>query len=393
MIRRKSKKIGRNDLCWCGSGKKYKRCHLGREAQPELGRQEAINRYIKRSRKGQCLHPYAGPKTCSGRVIEAHTIQRNAGLNHIARDGHVGSFLIHPSKLPRSRRDVNSEAHRVGIGEASTFNGFCSRHDNELFAPIDDRPFEGDVEQIMLLGYRAVCHELHSKRFAFDLDQAMRDFDRGTPAAFQHAYQHTLSTRDSGIEVSINELTDAKELYEASIIHVRPAVFSHFVVFFDRRPDLLCSGIWQATHDFRGRRIFDLADLTIPASWLAFALIVSGEGGAAVFSCPSSHEEGVKVLTTLDELSDDELPHAIVRFAFEFFENTYFSLDWWDGLEEPTRAAIKRRQLTESDMGFGRTEYPRRDDCLLDDGIRAVDWEVNSKIASFGGAVVQALGA
>jgi uncharacterized protein YecA (UPF0149 family) len=23
------KKLGRNDPCWCGSGKKYKRCHLG----------------------------------------------------------------------------------------------------------------------------------------------------------------------------------------------------------------------------------------------------------------------------------------------------------------------------------------------------------------------------
>lgn len=26
--------LGRNDLCWCGSGRKYKRCHLGREALP-----------------------------------------------------------------------------------------------------------------------------------------------------------------------------------------------------------------------------------------------------------------------------------------------------------------------------------------------------------------------
>jgi preprotein translocase subunit SecA len=23
-----TKKLGRNDPCWCGSGKKYKRCHL-----------------------------------------------------------------------------------------------------------------------------------------------------------------------------------------------------------------------------------------------------------------------------------------------------------------------------------------------------------------------------
>jgi hypothetical protein len=27
---------GRNDLCWCGSGRKYKQCHLGRPAQAAL---------------------------------------------------------------------------------------------------------------------------------------------------------------------------------------------------------------------------------------------------------------------------------------------------------------------------------------------------------------------
>lgn len=30
-------KIGRNELCPCGSGKKFKKCHLGREAELELG--------------------------------------------------------------------------------------------------------------------------------------------------------------------------------------------------------------------------------------------------------------------------------------------------------------------------------------------------------------------
>jgi hypothetical protein len=25
--------IGRNDLCWCGSNKKYKRCHLDEDAK------------------------------------------------------------------------------------------------------------------------------------------------------------------------------------------------------------------------------------------------------------------------------------------------------------------------------------------------------------------------
>ncbi|MCG9633118.1 SEC-C metal-binding domain-containing protein [Vibrio sp. Isolate30] len=26
-------KLGRNEPCWCGSKKKYKRCHLGRDKQ------------------------------------------------------------------------------------------------------------------------------------------------------------------------------------------------------------------------------------------------------------------------------------------------------------------------------------------------------------------------
>jgi uncharacterized protein YecA (UPF0149 family) len=28
---RKVARPGRNDVCWCGSGKKYKKCHLGRD--------------------------------------------------------------------------------------------------------------------------------------------------------------------------------------------------------------------------------------------------------------------------------------------------------------------------------------------------------------------------
>jgi hypothetical protein len=30
-IRNTTPKIGRNDPCWCGSGKKYKKCHLGKD--------------------------------------------------------------------------------------------------------------------------------------------------------------------------------------------------------------------------------------------------------------------------------------------------------------------------------------------------------------------------
>lgn len=53
--------IGRNDICWCGSGKKYKKCHLKTD---ELKRVEAsYSAHITaRNRMGDGVVPGSGKK-------------------------------------------------------------------------------------------------------------------------------------------------------------------------------------------------------------------------------------------------------------------------------------------------------------------------------------------
>jgi hypothetical protein len=34
--------MGRNDRCWCGSGKKYKACHLGSDDRKRLAERSAM---------------------------------------------------------------------------------------------------------------------------------------------------------------------------------------------------------------------------------------------------------------------------------------------------------------------------------------------------------------
>lgn len=34
-------RLGRNDICWCGSGKKYKRCHLEKDDKKRAGQRTA----------------------------------------------------------------------------------------------------------------------------------------------------------------------------------------------------------------------------------------------------------------------------------------------------------------------------------------------------------------
>jgi hypothetical protein len=43
--------LGRNDVCWCGSGKKYKRCHLREDDKHRF--EAAYAARIAAARKGQ----------------------------------------------------------------------------------------------------------------------------------------------------------------------------------------------------------------------------------------------------------------------------------------------------------------------------------------------------
>ena len=66
----------------------------------------------------------------------------------------------------KSTWDTNSGANKVGIKDASTFRGFCSKHDNEsICSSRKGKRSVGTTEQIALLGYRAVCYELLMKEY------------------------------------------------------------------------------------------------------------------------------------------------------------------------------------------------------------------------------------
>ena len=84
-------KIGRNDPCPCGSGKKYKKCCLGKEDNPEYLDPQNIPRLYKEMRKKaqfkECIYP--DKSCCSEKIIKAHSIQNNKILARISDNGKV----------------------------------------------------------------------------------------------------------------------------------------------------------------------------------------------------------------------------------------------------------------------------------------------------------------
>ncbi len=156
------KKLGRNDQCWCGSGLKYKKCHMARERQEPVNIWEVAGEHNKLFGTKDCLAPDAMKVDCSGAIVKAHTVPRSGSLQQIARNGHVYSFIPTLGNIIKGKGRL--QPRLVHINVASTFTGFCSTHDDGIFSKIEKQAFVGSQEQCFLLAYRGLARELYTKK-------------------------------------------------------------------------------------------------------------------------------------------------------------------------------------------------------------------------------------
>ncbi len=363
-------KLGRNDLCWCGSGKKYKRCHLDRERQSPPAPYEFLAKSRAILDQKYCLHPLAGPQ-CT-KVSRAHTIQRNGGLDKIAVNGHVYMF-----GRDETMKTGEAQVKLIGIRAASTFNGFCNFHDNKTFEPIEKHPFTVSEEYAFLLAYRAICMEYYKKRGVFEQLDLARTLDKGRPIGLQIAVQDYVGAFKTGLDAAIRDLTQRKASYDAALTAGDYSGTKYYIVELADMPGFLCSSTLQPDYDFKGNVLQDLLDLDRVADHITMTILPTGTGGAVVFSWFGDSPAAVRFLACLDSFSDKQLAHAIVRYTFEYVENTCISPSWWDALDERTRSALVARFRASLDEGRARPPT-----ALLDDGVRAVSWRVTNRVTN-----------
>lgn len=366
-----AKKIGRNQLCWCGSGLKYKHCHLNRIQEKPVALHEIQAKIKKVYNKGYCLHPEANPQTCSGNIVKAHSVQKSGGLKVIARNGHVYNFV--PQLLTASKNIDEYKAKLVGIQSASTFTGFCGLHDNKTFEPIEKYPFQSNQHHAFLLGYRALCKELFLKKANLDLVPYQRSFDRGTSELEQVRIQDILNDWEYGVNAGVKFMQHHKDAYDQALLSADFSHFRYYIIELDNTPNFLCSGATQPQYDFDGRLLQKVTIHNIHSflDHITFSIIVTDHGGAVVFGWLGKSNSAKKFIRSLHAIPDNLLPEAIVRFTFEYFENVYISPDWWEILDEPAQQKLKIRQITETS-----SDRKRIPGCLKDDGHRTVSWKI-----------------
>lgn len=325
------------DLCWCGSGDKYRFCHRDRHKQARVTNAEFLQGWEQSRDLEMCLHP-AAPLGCSKKIISAHTIQRmGGGLRTIAHAGNVYGYKHHPSFYRKNDlRVVWPEL--IGTRKASTFRGFCSIHDSALFKVAEDGPFRCTQEQLGLLNFRAVARRVFGMHVAVRHAKLMLGYDGGLPPLVQREWFAIHHREFVNATTALNNIRFLKSEYDALLNASAFDETNGFLVYFSGRPDFQCSEIVAHTFDFGGRR---LEEPSPPAHLCAYTIAIDG-GWVFILSWSGHNIAAEQLCNSLIERPNETRGAGVFRYAIEHTGNIFFAPRWWDSLLPEQQTAMAK---------------------------------------------------
>lgn len=333
-------KMRPNEPCWCGSGRKWKKCHKERESAKPLNYFESIQKIEDEFSKGYCSHPDS-PDGCGNGIIKSHTIQKSGVLDAISEDRHVMSARGKRSTLHKTEGKLIPQ--RVGVNSASTFLGFCGPHDTSLFKYIEVSEFNITQKTAFLLTFRAVSYELFAKKSA---REAVRQFkfsgsDAGQSLEGQVYIQNYLTDTLTGMDVSMRDLEKWKTDLD---IRYKSEDFSNIrmsLTYFDGLLPIVATCAFYPEGDYKGRAIQSLLEEDIES--VTFNVLVrEGKSIVAFTWHDNSNGRAEKFVRSFEELPDEEKASAVMATCFSHTENWHAKPSWWAGLSPPQQDAVSR---------------------------------------------------
>lgn len=359
----------RNKLCFCGSGKKYKNCHAKREYEEKVKLHE-MNKDLKISHtKKKCMAPEELKDECAKRIIKAHTVSKSSNLKQISKNGHVMGF--NTSIMELDKNSGKFPVDKIGINNASIINGFCGKHDKELFSVIEDEEFVFTEEQIFMLAYRAVARELYLKYGSIESNKKKMEYDKGLSKESQIQFQNAVNYMTTNTNLAVRDLEIIKSLYDKKLLERNFSSIKYYCVLIDSVPEIMSSAAWFPELDFNNKKLLDFSDENAIFNSLTVSTIgLKDKKGAIIFAWLNeiNSEPCANFLKSFDNIHDDNKDIAILKWLFECNENIYWSEDWWTSLE-----LDKKNELITSMMnimvGVSLKDYKRLLGCL--------SWKVN----------------
>ncbi len=322
---------------------------------------EFLAQFRKRFNTKNCMAPYENHE---GSIISAHTLSVEAMLRKIAIDSHVYSIV--PSK--RIARDTFPfEVKLRGLRDVSVFNGFCKKHDVELFACLETEPFYFKRKQLFMLAYRNVARECYLKRKQAESLPAPEDFaaihgiDGDLELSYAATMFQTASLRGAEDVETLKSTLDSYLISESWDRLVTRAII------FPKTPSVLATWAFQPFFDMDGQKLQDFENLEADMSQICVSLIPIENGGALIFSwLDTSNPAPDKFFQSVVKSSD--LTTATIHTVFDNTENFAINPQWYDNLSQEKRDYIFSRIIdVEQNVTYFKNQRPEKTAPVLDD--------------------------
>ncbi len=286
-----------------------------------------LKTYKKFQNQGRCLH-YDSNERCR-EIINAHSIQRRRSLSEIAHKGHVYRLTSDISTLKKSKGKLAYQ--KRGINNVSTFLGFCKKHDNELFGPIDNYPLRPTDEQIFLYGYRSLCRELFVKEnFLNSLKSQLSNIKN-----INNTIKNLLIDFRTKTAFGLDNLKNHKSIYDNSLREKSYRDIRYVLFISKEKPFMAFSGLIYPDFDFMGRQLQDLGDHDSHLELITFCSAPTSTGWGFLFSWHKSSSnvcvDFMKSLATMMH-ANSKIDDLLFRMVISNCENHAISPQWWEKL-------------------------------------------------------------
>ncbi|NTU52680.1 MAG: hypothetical protein HGA97_03060, partial [Chlorobiaceae bacterium] len=272
-------------------------------------------------------------------AIDSHSVPL-AALGSIANNGQVYTFKSPThDELAEIYSSCKYYPKPLGIKKASTYHGFCPKHDDSIFSEIEKSEIKPSKKQVFLFHFRAYSRQLYlnlnSEKALKEIYNAKRPDNHKPKDALETIGSHFQPQRDA-----FSDLTENFESMKYMIDSDTVPILNHLFIRINCVPDIMCSTLFVPIYDIEGKFLLPLSKGNELDFCQAMSITISKDsvGGFLLLVWEGKDTLTSAFMRTFIKSGYDF--NRLISVIFGNTENFFFNSHWWQSLDDERREIL-----------------------------------------------------
>lgn len=275
-------------------------------------------------------------KGCKEQTVRCHSVSRNR-LELIADKGHLLALRTSESfKEGLFNFDAASRLAEVGIGEATTFNGYCANHDSALYREIDASPFAISPNNCLTLAHRNFARQVTEHSSRLEQTQAFIAKHPPPPEPMKSMVMQDLEGREKNLKFIRTGYLDIHKVVGTS----KQMKYAHLIMRTDCRLEFAISTIFFPTYSIQGERY----GRDVHGSPISLTIFPEEEHSLLILTARNRNFlRSARFFESVQKASAEGYERLSSAFLLLAAIEGYplFSKVWWNSIEEEAKTVFK----------------------------------------------------